>query len=137
MNFFSFLEHEGELDVENIFHVWALNFVYHLRISRELTVFKRQWNAHGLRTCNHQSPEQLFIAGVLDKLSSDVSSVGDISDKAVRVSYNHTKSEMSISEENQIELRGMVNPLFDSMDDVNGIMLYTQAIDFVVSKHVQ
>ena len=75
---FSFLEHEGELDVENIFHVWALNFVYHPRISREL--------ARGLRTCNHQSQEQLFIAGVLDKWNSDVSSVRDISDEAVRVS---------------------------------------------------
>jgi hypothetical protein len=51
-----FLEGYGLLDSLSEMHLYALHFVYLPRISASLQEFRGQWNHHGLRTMNHQSP---------------------------------------------------------------------------------
>lgn len=62
---FYFLEQHGILDHLNEHHLWALHYVFLPRINQSLKEFVNSWNSHPIRTANHKSPQQLFIAGAL------------------------------------------------------------------------
>lgn len=62
---FTFLESEGIIDPANELDIWALHYVYLPRINRDLGVFCRYWNNHGLRTEGFSSPVQLFVRACL------------------------------------------------------------------------
>lgn len=62
---FTMLVHDGVLDCDNEMHLWALHYVYLLRINRDLRLFVNQWNHHGLRTARYMSPYQMFVRGCL------------------------------------------------------------------------
>lgn len=62
---FTFLESEGIIDPDNELHMWALQYVYLPRINRDLGVFRRRWNNHGLRTERFSTPVQLFVRACL------------------------------------------------------------------------
>uniref|UniRef100_A0A4W5NV15 Integrase catalytic domain-containing protein n=1 Tax=Hucho hucho TaxID=62062 RepID=A0A4W5NV15_9TELE len=62
---FTFLETEQIIDINNEVHLWALHFVFLSRVNRDLAAFASQWNHHGLRTEQRQSPLQLFVSGSL------------------------------------------------------------------------
>ncbi len=59
---FYFLECHGPL---NEIHVYALHFVYLPRIRKGIRMFTEAWNNHGIRTCHHTSPRQMFVSGCL------------------------------------------------------------------------
>ncbi len=62
---FYFLECHGLLDPLNEIHVYALHFVYLPRIRKGIRMFTEAWNNHGIRTCHHTSPRQMFVSGCL------------------------------------------------------------------------
>ena len=62
---FQFLERSGQLDSLNEIHLFALQYVFLPRINTSLAEFQRQWNNHGLRTSNHQSPLALWHTNMI------------------------------------------------------------------------
>lgn len=77
-NLFHFLEAEGILDIDDEMHIWALHFVYVPRINRHLSAFTRQWNNHGLRTEQHQTPMQIFVRGCLEQQGRQSTAMDEI-----------------------------------------------------------
>ena len=69
---FYFMEHHGLLDHLNELHLWALQYVYIPRINRSLEEFTNSWNNHPIRTAQHKSPLQLFVAGAVLLQNSDL-----------------------------------------------------------------
>ncbi|KAK6166823.1 hypothetical protein SNE40_023438 [Patella caerulea] len=59
---FYFLEERGILDPLNEVHLYAIHYVYLLRINSKLEIWKNAWARHRLRTVG-TSPLRLFLAG--------------------------------------------------------------------------
>ncbi|KAA0721525.1 hypothetical protein E1301_Tti021148 [Triplophysa tibetana] len=62
---FTFIESKSIIDPANELHIWALHYVYLPRINRDLRVFCRRCNNHGLRTEGFSTPVQLFVRAYL------------------------------------------------------------------------
>lgn len=63
---FQFLENEGLLNVDNPAHTWTLHHIFLPRLNRELTLFAKQWNLHGIRGTNGRlSPDAMYLEGIL------------------------------------------------------------------------
>ena len=62
---FYYLEELDLLDRNNDIHIYALHYVFIPRVNHALKSFKEGWNNHGIRTAHNQSPNQLFVTGVL------------------------------------------------------------------------
>ncbi|XP_070963595.1 UV excision repair protein RAD23 homolog [Oncorhynchus clarkii lewisi] len=75
---FTFLEMEQIIDINNEVYLWALHFVFLPRVNRDLAVFASQWNRHGLRTDQRQSPLQLFVSGSLAMQRANLTAVRDL-----------------------------------------------------------
>eukprot|EP00063_Salmo_salar_P078327 XP_014053162.1 PREDICTED: uncharacterized protein LOC106603697 [Salmo salar] len=75
---FTFLKTEQIIDISNEVHLWALHFVFLPRVNRDLTVFASQWNHHGLRTEQRQSPLQSFVSGSLAMQRANLTAVRDL-----------------------------------------------------------
>ena len=71
---FQFLENSELLDSLNEVDLLALHYVYLPRINASLVEFKSQWNHHGIRTANHQSPSALWQT-IVHSLSDDPAGV--------------------------------------------------------------
>ena len=67
---FSYMEECGILDASNECHLAALHFVYQKRINRSLETFKDGYNRAPISTERKQSPEQLWINGMLRNRNS-------------------------------------------------------------------
>ena len=67
---FYYMEQNGLLNPIDTNHLFALQYVYLPRINQSLEVFCDGWNNHRLRSEHHQTPLQLFTAGVIDKSSN-------------------------------------------------------------------
>ena len=61
---FSHMEQTGQLDIDNIIHMFCLHYIFIPRINRALSVFKEAWNCHPLSTARNLSPLQLWISGL-------------------------------------------------------------------------
>ncbi|XP_055763825.1 uncharacterized protein LOC129840064 isoform X1 [Salvelinus fontinalis] len=77
-NLFTFLETEQIIDINNEVHLWTLHFVFLPQVNRDLAVFASQWNHHGLRTEQRQSPLQLFVSGSLAMQRTNLTAVRDL-----------------------------------------------------------
>ncbi|XP_058630121.1 uncharacterized protein LOC131539512 isoform X2 [Onychostoma macrolepis] len=75
---FTFLESEGIIDLANELHMWALHYVYLPRINRDLRVFRRRWNNHGLRTEGFSTPVQLFVRACLRLQNRPLRAIQDV-----------------------------------------------------------
>ncbi|XP_029524555.1 UV excision repair protein RAD23 homolog [Oncorhynchus nerka] len=75
---FTFLEMEQIIDINNEVYLWPLHFVFLPRVNRDLAVFASQWNRHGLRTDQRQSPLQLFVSGSLAMQRANRTAVRDL-----------------------------------------------------------
>lgn len=64
-NLFYYMEESGILDASNECHLVALHFVYQPRINQSLETFKAGHNRGPISTEGNQSPEQLWIHGML------------------------------------------------------------------------
>lgn len=77
-NLFYGMEDEGLLDVENVYHIFALHKVYLPVINEELEIFRQGYNKHRLSTENGRSPEQLWTSGILSHINSDATPVQNL-----------------------------------------------------------
>ena len=68
--FFSYMEECGIVDASNECHLAALHFVYQKRINRSLETFNHGYNRTSISTGRNQSPEQLWINGMLRNRNS-------------------------------------------------------------------
>ena len=59
------MEYHDLLDPTNEKHLYALHYIYLPRINAAHALFREGWNHHQIRTEHNQSPQQLFMAGML------------------------------------------------------------------------
>ncbi len=77
-------------------HMWALHYVYLLRINRSLAEFRAAWNSYPMRTTVHKSPHQLYFTECLLLQNSGI----EISHKIFKIgitSRNFKSSAASMS----------------------------------------
>ena len=63
---FYYMEGSGQLDIDNMIHMFCLHYVFLPRLNHALSVFKDAWNYHPLSTEHNLSPLQLWISGLTE-----------------------------------------------------------------------
>ena len=135
---FKFLEENTLLDSLNEAHLFCLHFVYLPRINASLEEFRNQWNYHGIRTCNHQTPLEMWQSNMITVL--DESPLINID--SYGIGYNGLPSEIitdnniivpsskvELTDEQLQVLHYHVHPLTDDGD--NGIQHFLRAVNIV------
>ena len=141
------MEEHRILDPGNNMHIIisALRYIYVPRINNALQVFKDGWNSHGVRTEQGQSPEQIFVAGLLRPRESRITAL-DFFDNISSDQYGVEEEGLvgnSITENNVIipenpfgltnqqihQLEEEINPLEASQN--HGIELYEATVEFI------
>ncbi len=74
---FQFLKNGELFDSLNEVNLLVLHYVYLPCINASLAEFKSQWNHHGIRTANHQSPSALWQT-IVHSLSDDPAGVNGV-----------------------------------------------------------
>ena len=140
---FYYLEELGLLDHNNDVHIYALHYVFIPRINHALAVFKDGWNNHGLRTAHNQSPNQLFVAGVLQVHQSGLTALDflDNVDESYGIEENGftvhedeggviiPETNFALLSEHMLQLQQEINPLAQSQN--HGIELYETTVYFI------
>ena len=134
---FKFLESYGLLDTLNELDLFALHFVYLPRISASLEEFRSQWNHHGLRTVNHQSPMALWHAGMLNQhqdFEGDTTFYGtNFSEQIANIQTDNDvivpETDIVMTPDQYHHLEQSVNPLEE--DGNHGINHYLNALDIL------
>ncbi len=69
----TFYEMEDQLllNVEDDIHLFALHYIFLVRINHALRHFEEAWNNHPLSSCHSLSPMQLWIQGLCAEQSND------------------------------------------------------------------
>ena len=136
-NVFQFMENNGLLNSLNEVQLFALHYVYLPRINASLDEFKLQWNHHGIRTENHQTPLALFQVNVDDvpndpaEVYHDVYGI-DYGGPLPEITMNNVVpvSDVELSDDEEYQyLQQSVCPLED--DGNHGIDHYLKAVDIV------
>ena len=60
MTLFTSYEREG-LEIQNVQHIFTLQYMFMQRIQEELSDFKSHWNNHPLESEHNRSPLQLKL----------------------------------------------------------------------------
>ena len=63
-NIFYFMEDNWLLDPTNEIHLFALHYVFLLRINKNMDIFRESYNKAPLSTERNKSPEQLWLTGM-------------------------------------------------------------------------
>ena len=135
---FQFLEERTLLDSLNEVHLYALHFVYLPRINASLAEFISQWNHHGLRTMNHQTPLMLWQTNMIniseesplvnfDEYGVDYD--GPVPDIVTNNNVLVPNSEIELTDEQLFYLESTVNPLDD--DGNYGIDHFLRVLDII------
>lgn len=152
---FSYMEIEHLLDLTNPKHVFALHFIFLPRINQRLSSFIFQYNNHPLSTEHNRTPNQLFIQGILQNNTCNVSvqeivhkagnsleTVDEIEEYGIEQNEDdHDESAESLNEterpEHQIQenllrqLRQEIDPLLESSATVYGVQLFQKVLAFL------
>ncbi|PFX12343.1 hypothetical protein AWC38_SpisGene23720 [Stylophora pistillata] len=131
----SFIAENNELlDSLNEVHLFALHYVYLPRINSSLSEFQRQWNHHGIRTENHQTPLTLWHTNI--QSGSDILAVnensygidygGPLPDIITGNNVVVPTSGIDLTEDQIIYLQQNVDPLEE--DGNNGIEHYIKTL---------
>ena len=144
---FYYMEENDMLDPLDEEHLFALHFIYLPKINNALQVFQSTWNNHGLRTEGGKTPQQLFIAGVLqlrhsglvaidffDRVEDYYGSEGDQDSFGISDDYEGVsvpESSITPTDYQLVELRQQVDPLASSDD--YGVSLYNRTLRIVQS----
>lgn len=131
---FEFLENNELLNSLNEIHLFALHYVYLPRINSSLSEFQRQWNHHGIRTENHQTPLTLWHTNI--QSGSDILAVnensygidygGPLPDIITGNNVVVPTSGIDLTEDQIIYLQQNVDPLEE--DGNNGIEHYIKTL---------
>ena len=137
---FKFLQERMLLDSLNELHLFALHFIYLPRVKTSLKEFKRQWNHHGMRTANHQTPLALWQTNMINipddspLVNFDEYGIDYTGPVPAVVTDNNVavpNSDVELTEEQLQHLESHVDPLAD--DGNHGIDLFLRALDIVDS----
>ena len=137
IDLFRYLEENKLLDSLNEVDLLALHFVYLPRINASLAEFQRQWNCHGIRTANHQTPLALWHTNT-DSLPDDPMHVNndtygiDYDALLPEITANNVVvplSNIELSEDQYGQLQQSVDPLSD--DGNNGIEHYLKTVEIL------
>lgn len=135
---FEFLGNNELLDSLNEVELFALHYVYLPRINASLAEFQRQWNHHGIRTANHETPLALWHTNllsspdgpvVINQESYGIDYDGPVSDIVTGNNVIVPISDIELSEDQQRHLQQSVDPLED--DGNNGIEHYLKTVDIL------
>lgn len=142
---FYYMEHQDLLDPTNEVHLFALHYVFLKRINSALQQFGEGWNSHGIRTAHGMTPNQLFIAGVLQLRqmnltafdffnavdnnygidADDMATNDDDDDEGVSI----PRSTVQLSEQQLRTLHSRINPR--TSDGNHGINHYQHVVQYV------
>ena len=139
-----YMEQNGLLNPTDTNHLFALQYVYLPRFNQSLEVFCDGWNNHRLRSEHHQTPLQLFTAGVINQAIfasnevHNVSSYGIVEDSLVAATGTADEEEgvhvpplnVTLTGAQTTYLPSTVNPIADS--DTYGMELYQQTLDIIL-----
>ena len=135
---FKFLKRSELLDSLNELHLYALQFVYLPCINVSLAEFRNQWNHHGMRTANHQTPLALWQTNMLN-VTDDTPIVNweaygiDYSVPVPEINTDNNvvvpNSEVELTEDQLRHLQESLDPLED--DGNNGIEHFLKAVDII------
>lgn len=92
---FYYMEESGILDVSNECHLAALHFVYEKRINEALDIFKAGHSSAPISTEGNQSPEQLWINGMLRNRSADRTVAHEFNNEVNNISTTFCKSTIT------------------------------------------
>jgi hypothetical protein len=134
------MEHHGMLDHLSELNLWALHYVYIPRINRSLEEFTNSWNNHPIRTAQHKSPLQLFVAGAILLQNSNLEGLDFVDDSygidpdgpipvIEGVHVQVPQSPLHFSDEDIADLKRSVDPCAPS--DNYGMDLYEHTLAFV------
>ena len=135
---FKFLEENTLLDSLNEVHLFCLHFVYLPRINASLEEFRNQWNYHGIRTCNHQTPLEMWQSNMITVLDEspliNIDSYGiDYNGLPSEIITDNNiivpSSEVELTDEQLQVLHYHVHPLTDDGD--KGIQHFLRAVNIV------
>ena len=141
---FYYMEEHRILDPGNNMHIYALHYIYIPRINNALQAFRDGWISHGIRTEHGQSPNQIFVAGLLrlresritalnffDSINNDQYGVeeeglvGNDENNAVVIPEN----PFGLIDQQMHQLQQQVNPLAASQN--HGIELYEATVELI------
>ena len=135
---FDFLENNELLDSLNEVHLLALHYVYLPRISLSLVEFQRQWNHHGIRTANHQTPLTLWHTNIqsgsdvptnVNETSYGIDFGGPFPEIITDNNVVVPASDIELTEDQFHFLQQNVDPLQE--DGSNGVDHYLKALDIL------
>ena len=66
IDLFLYMEEEGILDRNSIIDLFALHYIYQLRIQASLDEFKEGWSHHPVSTEKNSTPYQIWLMGMMD-----------------------------------------------------------------------
>ncbi len=90
---FYYMEESGILDASNECHLTALHFVYKERINESLAIFKAGHSSAPISTEGNQSPEQLWINGLLRNRSSGGRVAREFNNEVTNISSTSAKAQ--------------------------------------------
>ena len=118
---FQFMENTGLHDSLSEVDLLALHYVYLPWINASINEFKSQWNNHGIRTANHQTPIMLWQTNIHclpdDPGMVNIESYGvDHEGPLPEITTNNNvivPETLQLSEEQYQQLQQRVNPIED------------------------
>ncbi|XP_064638875.1 uncharacterized protein LOC135494625 [Lineus longissimus] len=133
---FDNMEHTGLADRYNPVHIYALRYIFVPRINRALDEFRNQWNNHPVRTEKHNTPNMLFLRGMMvhnDAFDLDlintVDEDGPVPDIQTNNNVQVPELPFDLSEDTVLQLQTEVDPLAD--DGYFGANLFLSAVEIV------
>lgn len=64
------MEANGDLDVRDASHIFALQLAFFPHLQRSLRRFQHQWNWHPMSTCRNKTPVRMWVEGEFSPRSS-------------------------------------------------------------------
>ncbi len=150
---FMAIEEDNILDIDNELHMFCLHYAFTPILQSRLDIFREQYNNHPLSTVGNQSPNQLFVSGVLANAHAETSTMegirntgnhpelpnpDDTNDTVAHAAEesNETTVEQSVfidavrcplNADELTLLRTEIDPVRDCRDDL-GVDVYTKTI---------
>ncbi|KAK7508146.1 hypothetical protein BaRGS_00000385 [Batillaria attramentaria] len=131
---------EGILDIENDAHIWALHYVFLPRINHALDLFSVQKNNQGMRTERGQTPNQLFLRGMLSRYNDTSTAASDFwagstFNLQLPAQFQHgpelAARTCPLSPERLVELQAAVDPLSGPHTSAHALDLFRRTLTFL------
>ncbi|XP_033111476.1 uncharacterized protein LOC117112495 [Anneissia japonica] len=141
---FHFLEDQRLLDIDKEHELWALHYIYIPRVNRDIiTLFRNQWNNHGLRTEHQLSLIQLFVQRSLQLFSTNLTAVQELfevqnNEEVMNSGWNEDEDvnvpavTCPLSSDALENLKREIDPLDDSRGEF-GIELFRSVVEFIMT----